>query len=302
MKPIRSTLVRALCACIITACAAPVYSAGDPDPRQAELTKTAEGFAAAFAAGDAKAVAACWTPDGDFVDLEGRVVKGRQAIEADFADLFRQNKGLKVRIDVASVRFPTADTAIEDGTSAVIAPDGSLPNRARYTNFLVKRDGKWLLSSVRESAYVPPSNQERLRGLEWMIGEWADQATDGHVAHAVFDWSPDQNFIICLRAVRVKDSFLDNGTQRIGWDPAAKQIRSWSFEPDGGFGESVWSRSGENAWSVKSSSVLQSGHKVTSTTIITQVDAGTVTWQSKDQQVDGKPVADSPVVTMKRIN
>ena len=29
-------------------------------------------------------------------------------------------------------------------------------------------------------------------------------------------------------------------TQRIGWDPAAKQIRSWEFDSEGGFGEGTW--------------------------------------------------------------
>ncbi|MFO0787763.1 MAG: SgcJ/EcaC family oxidoreductase [Phycisphaerales bacterium] len=276
--------------------------AADPDPRQAEITKTAEAFVEAFHNGDAKAVAAMWAPDGDFVDLEGRVMKGRDAIEKDFVELFKENKGLKLRIDVASVRFLNGDTAIEDGTTTVLAPDGSTPSRARYTNVLVKKDGKWLLSSVREAPYVPPTHKDHLRSLEWILGEWVDPASEGHVAHAIFEMSPDGNFIISMRAVDVKGTFLDNGTQRIGWDPAAKQIRSWSFEPDGGFGDGVWTRNPDDTWTVKTNSTLQSGHKVSSTTTITRVDADTVTWQSKDQNVDGKPVADTPVVTMKRIN
>jgi uncharacterized protein (TIGR02246 family) len=273
----------------------------DPDPRQEQITKTAAGFVDAFQRGDAKAVAAFWAPDGDFVDLEGRMLRGRRAIEEDFTELFKENKNLKMRIEVASVRFLDANTVIEDGTTSVMSDDGSLPNRARYTNILVLKEGKWLLASVREAPYVPRTNQDKLLGLEWTIGEWADQSTDGHVAHAVFEWSPDRNFIISTRAVQVKDAYLDNGTQRIGWDPAAKQIRSWSFEPDGGFGEGRWSKDGDNTWIVKTESVLQSGHKVTATTIVTRVDRDTVTWQSTRQQVDGKPIDDTQVVTMKRV-
>ena len=51
--------------------------------------------------------------------------------------------------------FPTPDTAIEDGVTSILGPDGSLPNRAHYTNLLVKKEGKWLLASVRESPYLP---------------------------------------------------------------------------------------------------------------------------------------------------
>ena len=73
-------------------------------------------------------MAAFWTPDGDYVDPTGRVLNGRPAIEKDFADLFAQNKGLKLRIEVASLKFPTPDTAVEDGTTAVLAPmDGPEP-------------------------------------------------------------------------------------------------------------------------------------------------------------------------------
>jgi hypothetical protein len=43
------------------------------------------------------------------------------------------SKGLKLRIDVNSVRFVTPDLAIEDGISSVILPNGKPPNQARYT-------------------------------------------------------------------------------------------------------------------------------------------------------------------------
>src|SRR5207245_2301596 len=138
----------------------------------AAITASAKAFVEAFHKGDAKAVAAFWTPDGDYVDEHGRLVKGRKAIEDSFAELFAENKGLKLRIDVASVRFPAPDLAIEDGTSTVFAPDGSAPSRARYSNVLIKKDGQWLLSSMREAAYTDPSNHEFLHGLDWMIGEW----------------------------------------------------------------------------------------------------------------------------------
>src|SRR5262249_1814864 len=126
-----------------------IYAA-QTDPREAAITKTAEAFVEAFQKGDAKAVAAFWTPDGDYVDDTGRVFKGREAIEKSFAEGFAANKGLKLRIDVASIKFPTQDVAIEDGTTAVISPEGSAPMRSRYTNVLLKKGDQWLLSSVRE--------------------------------------------------------------------------------------------------------------------------------------------------------
>ena len=206
---------------------------------------------------------------------------------------------MKLRIEVAHRKFPTPDTAIEDGNSLVIAPDGTAPSRARYTNVMVRKDGKWLLESVREAAYAPPSNYESLRGLEWVIGEWVDNSAGGVVGRVSFEWGPGQNFIVATRTVEHKDSTLQNGTQWIGWDAAAKQIRSWNFEADGGFDESTWTKD-DGKWTIKTNSTLADGSKVTATNIVTKVDANTITWQSKDQTVNGKPMPDTKEVKMKR--
>src|ERR1700724_2424240 len=77
--------------------------AEEPRADQAALIKNAQAFADAFEKGDAKAVAAFWAEDGDYVDLNGGRLQGRPAIENAFKDFFAENKGLKVRIDVNSV-------------------------------------------------------------------------------------------------------------------------------------------------------------------------------------------------------
>ena len=121
------------------------------------------------------------------------------------------------------------------------------------------------------------------------------------VALVAFDWSPDRNYIMVVRAMGVGDTLLDNGTERIGWDPAAKIIRTWTFEPDGGFGEGAWSREGDT-WKSRMSSVLSSGSLMTSTSVVSRIDPDTITWQSTERVLDGKPVPDSPVITMRRID
>ena len=268
--------------------------------RQAAVQKTAEAFIAAFEQGDAKAVAACWLPGGDYIDLTGRNFNGRAEIEDTFAETFAQGPRMKLRIDVDSLHFPTPNTAIEHGTSSIIGSDGSVASRASYTNTLVEKDGKWLLASVREAPYAPPSNYEHLRSLEWAIGVWEHDVTEGHVAGIVFEWTPDNNFITSARYVRVNGEELTNGSQTIGWDAAAKQIRSWSFEADGGIGESTWSQAGQK-WMVKTTSVLRSGSTLTSTNIVTREDADHITVQTVDQKLDGKPLPDGAVMKMKRV-
>ena len=292
------------------ACAMPCGSAvqaatAEPDPQQAAIHKTAVAFVEAFHKGDAKALAAFWTSDGDYIDDTGRVLKGREAIEKSFAELFAANKGLKLRIEVASLKFPTPDTAIEDGTSAVLPPDGSAPSRARYTNLFVKQNDKWLLASVRESPDPGPSNYEFLRGLEWAIGEWADEAPAnapaGEVGYVCFSWAPGQNFIISTRTVDYKDDSHVQATQWIGWDAAAKQIRSWSFQADGGSGQGTWTKDG-NKWVIKTESILADGSKVTATNTVAPGDGNTLIWQTKEQKVNGQALPNTKEVKMKRID
>lgn len=277
---------------------------GGLDADRAEIVKMAEGFVAAFGKEDAAGVAGNWLEDGEYTDLSGKKTVGRKAIEGEFAELFKENQGMTARIEVLSMRFPTADTCIEEGVSSVLAADGSPPNRARYTNVLVKKDGKWKLASVTESVYEPKTHYEKLRPLEWAIGEWMEDVKDvkeGHVGLVKFEWTPDGNFMVAKRGVGVKGVVMDNGSQRIGWDPSSQVIRSWNFESDGGFGQSTWTKDGDNRWVIGTSSVLRSGAVLTSITVVNRVDADHITIQATGQILNGKPLPDGPVVKMKRV-
>jgi uncharacterized protein (TIGR02246 family) len=272
---------------------------GDNANDEAAIKKNAEAFIAAFDKGDAQAVAAFWTPDGDYVDETGRHMKGREEIEKAFAEFFSENKGLKARIHTESLRFVTPDVAIEDGVTSVSEPDGGPPSRARYTVVHVKKDGQWQLSSVRDTPYAPPSNYEHLKELEWAIGDWANESDKGGAARVSFEWAEGQNFIHGTFTDTFKNIEISGGTQTIGWDPIKKQLRSWTFDEDGGFGEATWTRDGDR-WVIKSVLVLPDGKKVAATNIVTHVDADAITWQSKDRTVDGKPVPDIKEIKMKR--
>ncbi len=278
---------------------APAAEPNENAKDEAAIKKNAEAFVAAFDKGDAEAVAAFWTPDGDYVDETGRHMKGREEIEKAFTEFFKENKGLKVEIHVESLRFVTPDVAVEDGVTSVAEADGEPPSRARYTVIHVKKDGEWRLSSVRDSPYAPPSNYEHLKELEWMIGDWADEKDNGAVGRVSFEWSETQNFLHGTFSTTVKNIEVNSGEQTIGWDPNGKHIRSWSFDEDGGFGEATWTKDGDQ-WLIRSVRVLPDGKKTTATNIIKRVNADAITWRSKDRTVDGKPEPDIKEVKMKR--
>jgi uncharacterized protein (TIGR02246 family) len=267
---------------------------------EAAIVKNAEAFVEAFHKGDAKAVAAFWTADGDYTDVSGKRTSGRPAIEKSFTAFFGENKGAKLRIEIESVRFVTADVAIEDGMTAVLAPDGGPPSRAKYTIVHVKKDGKWAIGSVRETVYTPPTNAEHLRGLDGLIGSWAADAGGGEVARISFGWSDNQNFVTASFTTTFKNLAIGGGTQWIGWDPAAKTVRSWTFHSNGGFGEGTWKQDGKT-WTIKTTATLPDGKKATATDVVTVIDADTVSFSAKDRTLDGKPLPDVKEVKLTRV-
>jgi uncharacterized protein (TIGR02246 family) len=272
---------------------------GDPKDKEA-IAKNAEAFVEAFHKGDARALAAFWTEDGDFTDQTGRHIKGRAALEKAFKQMFAENEGLKLHIESESLRFVTPDVAIEDGITEVIPADGGPPTKARYTIVHVKKDGKWLLSSVRNSPFTPPSNSEHLRGLEWIIGEWAGETGKGQEEQLSFAWDEGQNFIVGTFSTTARDVPVSSARQWIGWDPEAKRIRSWIFDVSGAFGEGSWTADGKK-WVVKNTLVLPSGKKAAATFIVTPVDADTITLQSRDRSVNGEKLPDTKEIKLKRV-
>ena len=263
------------------------------------IAKCAEAFINAFHKADAKALAAFWTSNGEFVDQTGKHIKGRKALEKAFTALFAENKELKVRIDSHSLKFVTPNVAIEDGTTEVFAPDGSPPTKANYTMVHVKKDGEWLIATLRNSPYTPPSNYKHLRGLEWTIGDWAGSTETGEVERLSFSWAEGQNFILAKFSTTAKDVPVGSAKVMIGWDPVAKRLRSWFFDSTGGFGDGAWS-GGSKKWTVKISNTLQDGKKAATTIILASVDADTISLQAKDRSVDDIKLPDTKVVKLKR--
>ena len=162
-----------------------------------------------------------------------------------------------------------------------------MPTKTSYTAIHVKKNGKWLIDSICETVLpAPSSNYDKLKELEWMIGTWVDQDENATV-ETTCSWTKNRNFLLRQFKVSVKDRVEMEGTQIIGYDAAAGQIRSWVFDSDGGFGVGVWSKEG-NRWIVKASGTQAGGQRTSAVHIITYVSENSFTWQSVGREVDGE--------------
>jgi uncharacterized protein (TIGR02246 family) len=265
------------------------------------LRKRAEAFVETFNKGDAKAMAAFFTPDADVVDPEGHTIRGRKAIEEVYTQHFAQNKGAKLFIRIISVRVARPDLAFEDGLTEVVNPKGGPPSSARYSVVYVKQDGEWYLASVREAIAVPPTNAQKLQELAFLIGNWTEDAEKGGSSKASYSWETSQNFMLNHFDVTVKDFSIAGGVQWIGWDESIKKPRAWSFLFNGGFAEGVWTKDGNNNWKIAVTGTNRDGKKVTGTNILTKIDDDHYSFQFVNLKRDGKDLPDAEVVKMKRV-
>ena len=88
-------------------------------------------------------------------------------------------------------------------------------------------------------------------------------------------------------------------SQRIGWDPAKKQITAWTFDSEGGHGVGVWSCQGDQ-WVVHSTGVLPDGQSATSTSTYTRNGDDAFVWESTHSEGPGSPVAHRKIELVRR--
>jgi uncharacterized protein (TIGR02246 family) len=263
--------------------------AKEPDPRaedEAAIRAAVQSYVAAYNRGDAKGVAEFWSDTGEWISPSGQKAQGRAEIEKQLETMFAAAKGLRLEVLGSSIRFVTNDVAVEEGRVKVTAP-GESPDESTYIAIQVKKDGKWKLDSVHETEVpeaAPPDTP--LADLQWLVGDWVDQSPDVEIDTTV-TWTKNKTFLNYAFKASMPGKDELEGTQVIGWDPAAGTIRSWMFDSDGGFGEGTWSKK-DNRWIVKFNQVLPDGRKASATNIYTLVDDNTYTWQSIARQVDGQ--------------
>jgi uncharacterized protein (TIGR02246 family) len=275
--------------------------AAEADPKDtkradddAAIRKNAADFIKAVEKGDAKTVAAFWTEDGEYIDSDGATIRGRADIEKAYAKSFGKKTKTKVEIHIESIRFPSKDTAIEEGYAKLYRDSSAVPTCSRYSVLHVREGGKWLMAVLREW----PDEGVSLRDLDWLIGTWESKNDDSEV-RTTYEWTEGKNSIRCHFTIKGKSRTI-NATQIILKDPRTGDLRSWIFDDDGGFGDGAWVQDGKR-WVVMAAGVQGDGGELSATNIMTQVDKDTFTWQSTDRTLDDEDLPNIPPVKVTRV-
>jgi uncharacterized protein (TIGR02246 family) len=272
---------------------APASKAPSRDADRKAILQSARDFTAAFEKGDARAVAALWTEQGEYESEDGPILRGRTAIEEAFAAHFKGQPAGKMEIQVESIRFPSGDSAIEEGLTRSIA-DNTLPDSSRYCVLHVREDGKWRIALCREWG----AGQNRMGDLDWLIGTWRGQAKE-HEMVISFVREKDGPFIVGEFTAMTSGKKVSLGNMKIGLDPSSGQFMSWHFDRDGGHGHGVWLRE-RNHWVVDSRGVQGDGAETAAVNVLSRFGSDELGWRSIDRMVGGKAQPESPPIRLKR--
>lgn len=262
------------------------------------VTEAANAYMAAYNQRDAKALAAMFDDEAQWVDGEGVIHTGKAEIAAMLEAALKDNPNRSLDIAVGTARSPSAGVLLETGTSTVTEGDGTHSVRS-YSAVHIKKGEKWLISQVTETGALFAGNATgRLMELSWMIGTWEEKSAGAEVISTV-NWTPSRSFITKVFTVERDGGIVDEGTEVIGWDPSAGRIRSWIFESDGGISENIWTQDG-NRWLVQARTVLPDGTQATAQHTITQIDPDKFTWSSANRELDGDILPNIEPITIER--
>jgi uncharacterized protein (TIGR02246 family) len=277
--------------------AAPALQAASPEDEKA-IRQSAARYAEAYSRGDVDALVAQYAPDADYDD-GSEAIKGRDAIRKNLEQDLAKQPGVKMTIEVKSVRFARS-RAVETGVATLTPKEGDpivVPYRAIHAK---QPDGKWLITSVGPDVSAEGAgSMGPLEQLEWMIGTWED-VDDNVTIKSVCSWTPGRRFI--LRSFTVND---DEGTDMtvsevIGWDAGDRVVRSWVFDTEGGTAQNTWSRRGDD-WIILAKGTLPDGAKASAVNMIHPIDQNSFTWSSTNREVDGEKLPDVEDIKMVRV-
>lgn len=242
-----------------------------------------------------------WTQDAILRNpVTNELYKGKSEI-TDYLqkrDQEIQKRQLHFTFTPNKISFPVPNQAVVEGV-VEIKDNGQLIQRDVRKMTLTYLNGQWYINELREIETAPaPPVFSHLKELEWLIGNWKDTDEDVTITFSA-KWDKFKNFIIQSFKMEIYGEEAIEGIQIIGWDPIAKNIHSWVYDSDGGFGQGIWNKKNEE-WQVNLKYILSDGSEGTATNIYSNINSRSYRYSSIDRILDGEPLDNIPPVTVNK--
>jgi uncharacterized protein (TIGR02246 family) len=241
-----------------------------------------------------------FTQDGTLVDSDNVATRGREAIAQEFTDAFAEPTSYTLDGKTERIRLITPDVAQAEGISRLVSPkEATIANR--FVALLARKGDAWKIAEIRD--YHAPATSvtpyERLKELEWMVGEWVDESEDVQVNSTV-RWGQGKAYLVRDYSVQIKGEPATSGLMIIAWDPQTQQIRSSIFNADGSRGEASWTRAADNQWVVKAHGSTGDGQPTSATQVISLINKDAIRTSSTDRIIGDEIARDLDDVIMVR--
>jgi uncharacterized protein (TIGR02246 family) len=119
------------------------------------IRKLYDQFTAAWNRHDTEAISNMWALDGDHLEPDGQVAKGRDAVRRLLAQQHRTVfKNTTLTLTIYAVWFITGDVALVDGNyeiAGITTPDGHTlpPRKGHLTSILLNEQDRWWIAASR---------------------------------------------------------------------------------------------------------------------------------------------------------
>jgi hypothetical protein len=293
-----------LMACASTVFAEPTTTPGAATAASATdiiaaLRRAADAYAAAFNAGDDKAIGDQWTLGAE-LEEGGTLLKGRDAIVASLKQWRVIHPQSNLKIEVTDIQPLGESVARVQGTLTFTKQAGAEPVVSRFDSLRVLEKGTWRIAESR----VVPTPRAALTDLAWMIGTW--QSTDaktGATIDATYEKSLDGHALVGRIKVKRKDGSTVESLDVIHADRLTGRVRSWNFDSTGARAEGVFSSDGTSFERklVGTPGDPAVGSRAEWVQALTPLGRDMLLWHSIERSIDGRAEPDTDPVHLRRI-
>jgi len=278
------------------------FSASGQDTSAADgaIKERLAGFLKAYNSRSAATLSDFFTDNARLIDVDNRVIQGKGEIAKQFATGFAVSSNYTLESTIESIRYISDDVAQVEGISTLKAPnEAAIVNR--FTTLVSKKNNVWKLAEIRDLPSAPEDvlPADRLKELEWMIGDWVDQKGDMKIYTSV-KWGENKAYLTRTTSYNAGEPDSYSSLMVLGYDGQSGQIRSWQFDSNGGRGEAVWNRATDDSWILHASGCQANGSPNSMTQVVTIAGKDAFTTRSYDRIIGGEIAPDLDLVTLVR--
>lgn len=296
-------LLSQVAVCVVLAhLLAPAHAAGTPSAtktesesskslaQEDEIRQVLMDLGAALSSRTASKAASVWSSDAVFIDQSGEQLKGKEAIQARFDQVFKERNASEVNLHPEKIKLLAPNVALVIGAVSRKTSTSHIP-MTRFSLVLTKHGGVWLIDEATETAIQDVGAADHLKDLDWLVGNWQCNSGPDNLVMLEVEWGSKKTFLLS-KTTKKNKGVVEVDRQIVGWDARTGKIVSWHFDCNGGFGYGKWTPDGKDSWIVDFAGVSPSGK---STRATNEFKAGSPTefsWKSTQQSVDGDSLPD----------